>query len=145
MPALKVILRSFADNISAPLLAEQPALEHGNDQGDRDQHRGDEVQVLRLQADEIAVQRQRDEEAVDDGADDDGQRGQHQLPALHERAGDSLHCRRRCRVRDAGDRGQYFPAYRHGPVAWRAGHIRVAGIGRPAGRAVYRPACAVSQ
>ena len=74
VPGLKVISRSLGRATLLGLLdwigcrhcarrgrpqAGQLALVGGNQQRERDQHGGDEVQVLGLQADEVGVQRQR--------------------------------------------------------------------------------------
>src|SRR3546814_10901483 len=49
VPGLKVIVRFLALNMSAaPLLAAQSLLEQRNDQGDGDQHGGDQIQILGL-------------------------------------------------------------------------------------------------
>src|SRR5450830_1331742 len=93
VPGLKVILRSFAFNISGSLTQQfQLALAHRQHQRQHDQHGGDQIQVLRLQADEIAVQGQRDEEAVQNRAEDHGQRGPDQTTRRQNVFADD-HCR----------------------------------------------------
>src|SRR2546427_11119778 len=55
-----------AQGVSFPL--RKLALQLGDHQGDGHQQGGDEVQILGLEADEIAVEGRCNEEAVDDGA-----------------------------------------------------------------------------
>src|SRR5574344_1248582 len=79
VPGLKVILRSLALSMSGTPAARQALFAQGDDQGHGDQQGGDQVEVLGLQADEVAFQRQRNEETVDDGAQDNRQGQDKQL------------------------------------------------------------------
>ncbi len=139
------------------LLGSELALDLRNDERDRDQHGRHQIQILRLQADEVAVERQRDEEAIDDGADDDGERRPHQ-PArrqdalAHDHGGQADHdgadahgdVRAALRLREEGA-GQGHQGVRHGHAqqhhgagihALGAGHAGV-GAGGADGQAPF--------
>src|SRR5690606_32037602 len=71
VPALKVICKSCARNMSAPLSAEETALEHRKDERHGDQRGCHQIQILSLQADKVAVERQRNEKAIQHRPQDD--------------------------------------------------------------------------
>src|SRR5450830_1507031 len=76
VPGLNVIFRSLAFNISGSSLQQfQLALAHRQHQRQHHQNCRDQIQVLCLQADEFTVERQGNEKAIQNRAEDHGQRG----------------------------------------------------------------------
>src|SRR5690606_39880877 len=127
-----------------------------DDQGDDHQHGGDQVQVLGLQPDEIAVQREGDEEAVDDrpeydcqGHVEDAPRRQDAFADDHRRQADDDGADTHGDVGAALGLGEHGAGQRHqgvgdghaeddhgtGVDALGAGHARV-GAGRADGQAL---------
>src|SRR5690554_1044111 len=89
VPGLNVTLRFFALNMSTPSFAAQALFEQRYDQCHGYQHGRHEIQVLSLQSDKVGVQRQGNEEAVEHGADNNGQRNDGHAPRRHDAFADN--------------------------------------------------------
>ncbi|CAM2156867.1 hypothetical protein PT2222_30177 [Paraburkholderia tropica] len=65
--------------LASPVLAAKQLLaRRGQHERDRHEHGGHEIQILRLEADEVAIERERNEEAIENRAEHGGERREHE-------------------------------------------------------------------